>query len=201
MKISIISIFLLITTIGSNSALPISEIIDIAQVAKDVIISLAKIWKIIDRNYDTPGNRFEGVLMRSVKNVNEQLNQLSEKIEATGTSTLMTVMRDLPQRMRLELKLNDLIDYLVRIHVNYRNLQNYIEDPDIEQHTLEDFSKSVVSHDLSSVLSLLERIHAYIVPIGYGLHNSDLINLLKDMSQVSHELLQKKLILIFCKET
>lgn len=191
---AIVILFLSTLVLRESNSIAVSELVDIGYIAKDVVISLAKIWKLVDKNYDTFGNRFEGKLLRGVQNVNEKLNDLSERFEAQGTQTLMTVIQDLPHKMRLELKLNDLVDYLVRVHVIYRNMDRYLNSSDIEQHTLEDFAKSVTSHDPSSVMSLLERIHAFVVPIGAGLHSSDLINTLKELSEVSWMLRKSEIV-------
>lgn len=66
----------------------------------------------------------------------------------------------------MELRLNDLLDYLTRIDVLHKyKFQQYVNGREnFERLTLEDFAKSVVSHDPSSIYNLMERIHAFIMP-------------------------------------
>lgn len=96
------------------------------------------------------------------------------------------VLRSLPHRVRLELRLNDLINYITSIDVKYRHFQNYVKNrSEIERLTLEDFAKHVVSHDSTSVTSLVERIHAFVAPNGRGITNTGLIELLSKSLEVS----------------
>nr|CAH7755723.1 unnamed protein product [Callosobruchus chinensis] len=69
-----------------------------------------------------------------------------------------------------ELRLNDLQDYITRTNVIYRHFRNYADkQQEYEQLTLKDFAKYAVSHDSSSVASLLERIHAFVQPTARSL--------------------------------
>lgn len=187
MKIVLLYLLLSAVTIKTFSlSIAGNEVIDIISIGKDVLLSLAKIARLIDSKHDTIiSNQFEGQILRSMKNVNDKLYEISEKLEGPGTRSLVNILNNLPQRIRLELKLNDLIDYLTRIHITYEYMVIYTSnETDIEEQTLEDFAKSVVSHDSSSTLSLMERIHSYVVPIGYGLHSSGLIQLLNEITEV-----------------
>lgn len=103
-----------------------------------------------------------------------------------GTSTIAMVLHTLPDRVRLELRLNDLLDYITRMDVNYRSFQNYVKDQsELERLTLENFAKHVTSHDSSSISSLAERIHAFIAPSNRGITNTGLIELLLKSLKVS----------------
>lgn len=187
MKIVFVFLFLSAITLRTSSlAISGNEVIDIIMIGKDVLLSLAKIWRLIDHKHDTIiSNQFEGQVLRGMRQIHNTLYDISEKLEVSGTKSLANILSNLPQRIRLELKLNDLIDYLTRIHINYEYMEIYTSnETDIEEHTLEDFAKSVVSHDSSSTLSLMERIHSYVVPIGHGIHSSGLIQLLQEITEV-----------------
>lgn len=98
---------------------------------------------------------------------------------------MSTILHSLPERVRLELRLNDLLDYITRMEANYRRMQNYgTEEKDYERLTMEDFAQSVISHDPSSVVNLVERIHAFVVPHRRGITNSGLFGLLANAMQV-----------------
>lgn len=99
---------------------------------------------------------------------------------------MTTILHSLPERVRLELRLNDLLDYISRMDANYRRMQNYgTEEKDYERLTMEDFAQSVISHDASSVVNLVERIHVFVVPHRRGITNSGLFVLLANAMQVT----------------
>nr|CAI5866846.1 unnamed protein product [Callosobruchus analis] len=93
------------------------------------------------------------------------LRIINAEIYDKGTQTISKTLHLLPERIRLELRLNDLQDYITRTNVIYRHFRNYADkQQEYEQLTLKDFAKYAVSHDSSSVASLLERIHAFVQP-------------------------------------
>lgn len=96
------------------------------------------------------------------------------------------ILHNLPDRVRLELRLNDLLDYITRMDVMYKSFDNYASRKnDFERLTLEDFAKTAVSHDSNSVNNLIERIHALFVPNKRGLSDSGLMRLLQSSLEVS----------------
>lgn len=110
---------------------------------------------------------------------------------------MTTILHNLPERVRLELRLNDLLDYLTRMGTNYRRMQKYSKE-EYERLTLEDFAKSVISHDASSVVNLVERIHAFVVPSARGISNTGLFELLATSIQVGWNI-ENSNNLILCK--
>lgn len=89
--------------------------------------------------------------------------------------------------MRLELRLNDLQDYITRVHISYSRMQHYVRAAHkYEQLTMEDFAGKMISHDLNSVVSLIERIHAFVAPQDEGYINSGILEMLaKTFEEVS----------------
>lgn len=187
-----VKVFILILT----SILPwvtvsvsVSSALDVITIGKDVIISLNKIWKLVDvSDYEMFGNKIEGQILRSIQTVNYKLDSMNQQYDTAGIQTL-NIMMHLPRTIRVELKLNDLIDFITRINLNYRYFGEYTKnESDIERHTLEDFATLTVSHDPGSTISLLERIHAFIVPHGIGISNSGVLNLIKQSNQVGEQI-------------
>lgn len=180
-----IAIVLLTAQCRPASAFVIGEVLDIIKVAKDVVIGIAKAWSIIDEHTDFSEiplplvDKTERRLFYKMENIAEKLDKLSLHMEAIGTQTISTMLHNLPERVRLELRLNDLLDYITRLDVTYRHMQQYVTYQDeIERITLEDFAKSIVSHDAGSARNLVERIHAFIVPSGKGIVNTGLLKML-----------------------
>lgn len=91
--------------------------------------------------------------------------------------------------MRLELRLNDLLDYITRMNVMHRSFQNYVnKSNDFERLTLEDFARTAISHDSNSVNNLIERIHAFIASDGRFISDNGLISLLQKSLGVSYSI-------------
>lgn len=85
----------------------------------------------------------------------------------------------------MELRLNELLDYRGRIDASYQRMEKYTKNDNYERLTLEDFAGNVVSHESSSVINLLERIHRFIVQDGEGISDSGLFNILAKNLMVS----------------
>lgn len=186
-----VKVFVLTLTIilsWATFSATLNSALDVITVGKDVIISLNKIWKLVDTDYEMFGNKFEGQLLRSIKTVNQKLDSMNQQYDDAGIQTLHLMMH-LPRTIRIELKLNDLVDFVTRINLNYRYFGEYTKnESEIERHTLEDFATLAVSHDPGSTISLLERIHAFIVPYGRGISSSGLLNLIKESNQVGEKI-------------
>ncbi|KAJ8946873.1 hypothetical protein NQ318_006783 [Aromia moschata] len=175
------------------SALGLGETLDILKVAKDVVGTIAKAWNILDQYADFSKiptllqDRTESRLFGRIGNITAQLDNLAQQVDTVGTATIAMVLQNLPDQVRIELRLNDLLDYMTTMNGTYKHLKNYVKEKrSVERWTLEDFSKHAVSHDSSSVSNLVERIHAFIVPNGrgIGIRNMGLLKLLKKYLEV-----------------
>lgn len=187
-------VFLLATAQWSKptESFLLSEALDIIKVAKDVVIIAAKAWNMVDEHTDFSEvplplvDKTERKLFNKMETINEKLDRLSANVDAVATQTISTVLRNLPERVRLELRLNDLLDYKTRLDVTYRHLQQYMTYKDeIERITLEDYAMSIVSHDPDSARNLVERIHSFVVTTGKGIADTGLLKLLGKSLQVS----------------
>lgn len=178
--------------IKPSESIILSEALDIIKVAKDVVVTAAKAWNMIDEHADFSEiplplvDKTERKLFNKMELINQKLALLSAEVDSVGTQTISTVLRNLPERVRLELRLNDLLDYKTRLDVTYRHLQQYMTYKDeIERITLEDYAMSIVSHDPDSARNLVERIHSFVVPTGKGIVDTGLLKLLGKSFQVS----------------
>nr|CAH7755721.1 unnamed protein product [Callosobruchus chinensis] len=149
---------LLCLSIGSSNGIGPNDVLDIIKIAKDVALVLAKAWNIVDPHVDFSEvplpliDKTESKLFGKIAVITGKLDQLADNVES------------------VELRLNDLQDYITRTNVIYRHFRNYADkQQEYEQLTLKDFAKYAVSHDSSSVASLLERIHAFVQPTARSL--------------------------------
>lgn len=172
-------------SLQTTQAVTLSEVLDIINVAKDVVVSLAKAWDIVDQNIDFNEvpipilHRTENKLFSKIDRIHNELEDLATRVDEIGTQSMTTILHSLPERVRLELRLNDLLDYRTRIDASYRRMTKYaLHQHAYEQLTLEDFARTVISHDPNSIVLLLERMHSFIVPNGNGISHTGLFKLL-----------------------
>ncbi|CAG9773548.1 unnamed protein product [Ceutorhynchus assimilis] len=174
----------------TKAVFSVSGLLDILKVAKDVTVALVKAWDLVDQNIEFSEvpipilHSTEKKLYGKIDRINSQLQDLAARVDNIGTQSMTTILHSLPERVRLELRLNDLLDYITRMDANYRRMQKYgTGDKTYERLTLEDFAESVISHDSSSVVNLVERIHAFVVPNGRGISDTGLFDLLANAMQ------------------
>ncbi|KAG5894129.1 hypothetical protein JTB14_004067 [Gonioctena quinquepunctata] len=184
-SVSILLVLLCSFSVREIGGIGVQEVLDIIQMSKDVVVAIAKAWNIVDQHVDFSDipipilDKTEAKLFGKIGVITSKLDRLAGQVDAVGTNTIATVLQILPDRIRLELRLNNLLDYITRMDVIYRNFQNYAEHKnDFERLTLEDFAKIAVSHDSSSVTSLVERIHAFVAPTGRGITDTGLMKTL-----------------------
>lgn len=92
------------------------------------------------------------------------------------------------RRIKLELRLNDLLNFITHLGVVYRQMQYYVNSTDFERLTLEDFAKTVISHGSDSVGNLVERIHGFIAPADAGgLTDTGILGLLTETLEVKRD--------------
>ena len=98
----------------------------------------------------------------------DKINKALERLDGgyDNIQTLVVQMhKDLPFTIRRELKLDKVDEIIRRMHTAYTQFEFYQDNKDgVEQQTLEDFSKSVVSHGHGSVRSDLNLLHSLVVP-------------------------------------
>ncbi|KAL1497458.1 hypothetical protein ABEB36_008426 [Hypothenemus hampei] len=184
-------VFLLVYCQNDTTALiTISGVLDVLKVAKDVTVALGKAWDLVDQNIDFTEvpipilHKTERKLFGKIERINSRLDDLAYRVDSIGTQSMTTILHTLPERVRLELRLNDLLDYLTRMEANHRRMLKYsTAEKEYERLTLEDFARSVISHDPSSVLNLVERIHAFVAPNRRGITNNGLLELLANAMQ------------------
>lgn len=98
------------------------------------------------------------------------------------------MLNNLPERIRLELRLNDLLNHHNLVDNSFQIMQKYTKHrEELEQATLKDFANSIVSHDPNSIVGMIENIFTYIVPSGKGINNRGILDLLdKSLKVIIH---------------
>ncbi|CAH0564543.1 unnamed protein product [Brassicogethes aeneus] len=187
MKFGVVVLFL-----GVLDVLPLANgfdprlLVTVPQVILEVVSLTLKARKIIGKYNGIDSiphpllDRAERDIFKRLDLINDRLDYLTTRTEAQE-SVLNQLIRNLPGQLKLELRLNDLNDYITRIEVNFRRMQAYVAERDqIEKSTLSDFAKNVVSHDSSSSVNLIERIFAFISPGSRGITDTGLLHILAE---------------------
>ncbi|CAG9863089.1 unnamed protein product [Phyllotreta striolata] len=172
-------------------------VLDVIKLTKYVVEGIAKSWNIVDQKMDFSSiplpilDKTEAKLFGKLESISQKIDRLAASVDGAGTNTIAMVLHNLPDRVRLELRLNDLLNYMTRADVNFRSFQQYAnQQNDFERLTLEDFARTVVSHDSNSVVNLMERIHAFIAPSGKGITDTGVLELLvKDFQEIEGDML------------
>ncbi|CAH1108485.1 unnamed protein product [Psylliodes chrysocephalus] len=172
-------------------------VLDIIKLTKFVVEGIGKAWNIVDQRVDFSSipipilDKTEAKLFGKLDVITLKIDELAVNIEGAGTNTIAMVLHNLPDRVRLELRLNDLLKYMTQTDVNFRSFQRYtVHHNDFERLTLEDFARVVVGHDSNSVVNLIERIHTFVAPTGRGIADTGVLELLlKDLTEVEGDML------------
>uniref|UniRef100_A0A1Y1NB04 Uncharacterized protein n=1 Tax=Photinus pyralis TaxID=7054 RepID=A0A1Y1NB04_PHOPY len=170
--------------ITSVELISISDVIDVIEIGKDVTLSLIKAWKIVEEHLDSSDislpfvRQTERKLFQQINLIQDQLKEVNSHVDTVGSNILMSILHYTPNQMKLQLRLHSLLDYITRIKVFYRHMGNYVNGSDIEQSTLKDFAKNVISHDIGSVQNVLERIHVFITSPNSELADNGVLDLI-----------------------
>lgn len=75
----------------TDALISLSEVLDIIKVAKDVTVSLAKAWDLVDQNIDFSEvpipifHKTENKLFGRIERINSKLQDLAERVDSVGT--------------------------------------------------------------------------------------------------------------------
>ncbi|XP_017785572.1 PREDICTED: uncharacterized protein LOC108568796 [Nicrophorus vespilloides] len=181
-------------------AIGISELLDVISIGKNVVISLAKSWSLIDEHFhisEVPfplESKWHHKIVNGMKLINEKIEKVSIHIENTGIQSVTAMIYNMPDKIRYDRKLDDLFEYFNQVNIAHRTMQSYLHNKnDLERFTLEDFAKSVISHSPNSVKNTIERIHSLVV-VPKETENAGAMSLFK----LYHKLLEQDKLMV-CK--
>ncbi|XP_069676285.1 uncharacterized protein orion isoform X1 [Periplaneta americana] len=170
--------------LGCNGAtgFELDDAISILKLGREIVKEIMFTWNALapDKTSELDGVELpllrgkERKVIERIGEVTRQLDRLRLEQQAMTASMINSLMRDLPQLMRLEYRLEKLADYMSQIDIADLQLKRYIKGGydnateqgkwRLEQHTLENFATWVVSHHPSSIRGLMDRIHYLFVP-------------------------------------
>lgn len=79
----------------TDALISLSEVLDIIKVAKDVTVSLAKAWDLVDQNIDFSEvpvpilHKTENKLFGRIERINSKLQDLAERVDSIGTMQIL----------------------------------------------------------------------------------------------------------------
>lgn len=189
-------IFLILTFPGLIYSFGLSDLVDVIEVGKDVTQDLYKTYEVVSSNVDSrdPNQQFVDIpytnkrqqaMLRYIIEISRKVNEMTSSINHLGNNAINDIVQQFPSVLKLELRQNELIDLVTRVNIAHETMMMYTDDDQIEQVTLEDFAQRVISHDVNSIRSILERIHYLVVPQN-GYASRGILNLLLEVLQVSY---------------
>ncbi|GJQ85436.1 hypothetical protein Trydic_g23862 [Trypoxylus dichotomus] len=121
----------------------------------------------------------EKKILQRISLVDQKISNMGHMIDNAKLETVYEIVNVLTRTIKVELRFNDLLQYIDDIDYAYSQMQEYAFRRDsIDRSTLEDFARSVISHSGGSVKSTMERVHRFIVPRRKFLGHSTLVDLL-----------------------
>lgn len=166
----------LLTAAGTHAILSeLGDVIDVIKVGLDLKNDIFHTWESVNAGLPSLGSSVdipflkakEREVLSRIEEVHRVVNKLELKLEQNGV-VLSSLSLQLSRDSRLELKLNEVSDLLSRVENADRLMREYVSrQEDLESVTLENFAAWVVAHGPTSLVGLIERIHALVVP-GHG---------------------------------
>ncbi|XP_021694803.1 uncharacterized protein LOC5564091 isoform X1 [Aedes aegypti] len=149
--------------VQSQIALSVGSVISVFQLGKEVVSSIIETWDLVEEvgDFHLPFKRSKDEkILKRMHELSLQIEQSEHQILSTMEFTIGGLVKQLSLESLLESQVQDLADLMNRISHREKLMRSYLEaDERVETHTLEEFARSTVAQDSSSVSSLLSRIN------------------------------------------
>ncbi|PSN42087.1 hypothetical protein C0J52_13019, partial [Blattella germanica] len=174
-RFGVVLLLMVVTIQGPANCFDLDDGIFILKLGREIVLKIGALWSGSDGDGGVvPAfmKESEQEILKQIGDVSRQLSRIQEQQRLTAASIVNTLLRELPQVIRFELKMDRLVESVRIIDGLDKQFKRYIQYGydngtskwSIEQHTLENFASYVVSHDPNSIQGTLERIHTLIVP-------------------------------------
>ncbi|XP_055585680.1 uncharacterized protein LOC129738485 [Uranotaenia lowii] len=183
-----------------TEALTAAGVIQVVHLTKEVVSSILETWDIIEEVGDVhlpfKRNKDEKILKRMYE-LSQQIQASENQIINNAEVTMGMLIRQLAFESKVENFMQELADLMNRLSHREQLMRSYLEsDEKVERLTLEDFARSTVAQDASSVPELLARINLLVAGSkDLPFREAGLLELLMRATYVSI------LLFIFLKET
>lgn len=186
-----------------------TDVSDWVQLGGEVLEKIFHTWEVVspDGERDGPGEyrgpeipgirKRERKLLSHIAEVNRLVSRVENAVHASTEATVRVLMTNLPDIVRLELRLDRLTELMNGISVRDAELSDYIRNGydnstelqgsiptqtafRIEAHTLLDFANHAVAHDESSVRGFMSRINSLVAPSSGPFRSRSIFVMLKD---------------------
>ncbi|KAK3909359.1 Mycobactin import ATP-binding/permease protein IrtB [Frankliniella fusca] len=192
----------------SNSSAEFADVTDWVQIGGELFAKIFHTWEVVSpEDQDGPGEylgpelpgvrRRERKLLSRMKEVSQLVNRVERAVFASSEATVRALMTNLPDVVRLELRLDRLTELMTGVGDRNAELSDYIKDGydnttellgttpgksafQVEAHTLLDFANHAVAHDESSVRGLMSRINSLVAPASGPFRSRSIFVMLND---------------------
>lgn len=205
----LVVVSLLAAAFVSSSSAEFADVTDWLQIGGEVLAKIFHTWEVVspEGEHDGPGEyrgpelpgvrRRERKLLSHIAEVSRLVGQVQRSVQASSEATVRALMTDLPDIVRLELRLDRLTEIMDGVAVRDAELSDYIKNGydnstellgttpgrsafRVEAHTLLDFANHAVAHEESSVRGLMSRINSLVAPTSGPFRSRSIFVLLKD---------------------
>ncbi|KAI4457300.1 hypothetical protein MML48_8g00016303 [Holotrichia oblita] len=152
-------------------------------------------WKTLEDRSDLKSDKTIGQkqarIFQKIQNVNQVLRKIEEPISSISYTLFFDVALLSARTTREESLFYDFLFYMQQIEIEYNRLQDYsTQGKMVHSTTMIDFANTAVSHQVSSTLMLIEKIHQHVVPISRYGSRGGVLKLLTDNEAAFDEIVR-----------
>ncbi|XP_043462570.1 uncharacterized protein LOC122498746 isoform X1 [Leptopilina heterotoma] len=194
-KISSLLVILLLTVqLSSSFDISFGDVTEILKFTKETVTDALESWEWIrpkrpninDDNDFPFVKRMEKRLMDKMKTVSMKLELIEDRIEQRTETMFYRILREIPEREKLEKGMHDIYKSIGQVDNLYQTFLNYVEyRSKFETYTLQDFSRTILSHRLGDLRDVIKSIHSQVVPQDYDIFQQSILTILSNRMKES----------------
>lgn len=194
---SCLLVIFLTVQLGSSFDISFGDVTEILKFTKETVTDALESWEWIrpkspnsEGDQDFPFvKRMEKRLIDKMKTVSMKLDLIENRIEQRTETMFYRILREIPERQKLEKGLNDLYMSIGQVENLYKDYLNYFENRSkYESYTLQDFARTVISHRLGDLRDVIKSIHYQVVPQEYDIFQQSILTMLANRMQVNEHI-------------
>lgn len=191
---------------GFQFDISLGDVTEVLKFTKETVTDALESWEWIRPkapNSNGENNNFPFVkqmekrLMDKMKTVSIKLDLIEERMEQRTEMMFNQILREIPERQKLEKGMHDLYKSIGQVENLYQNFLNYVNNQKkYESYTLQDFARTVISHRLGDLRDVIKSIHAQVVPQEYDIFQQSILTIMANRMKVNEKYLLNKIYIL-----
>lgn len=191
---SLLVILLAVVQLSSSFDISFGDVTEILKFTKETVTDALESWEWIrpkrpniNEDSDFPFvKKMEKRLMDKMKTVSIKLEFIENRIEQRTETMFYRILREIPEREKLEKGMHDIYKSIGQVDNLYQTFLNYVEyRSKYETYTLQDFSRTILSHRLGDLRDVIKSIHSQVVPQDYDIFQQSILTILANRMKVN----------------